>query len=131
MPGLRLRPLTIAVALLLLAITAVLTVLTWQANARSERSLLDRQLAQVGTLLTNQAAVDRTLLADIGQVAINTDANPDAFARFAAGELERTGQSLSLWRVTDGHAQRVANQGVEPRLPDAPTPWRASRPTGS
>lgn len=115
----RLRPLTVAVALLLLAITGLLTVLTWQADARSERSLLDRQLAQVGTLLSNQAVVDRTLLSDIGQVAVNTDANPGAFARFAAGELQRTGQSLSLWRVTNGSAQRLANQGVEPRLPNA------------
>jgi serine phosphatase RsbU (regulator of sigma subunit) len=121
MPRTRVRPLTVAVALLLLAITAGLTVLTWQANARNERSLLDRQLAQVGTLLTNQAAVDRTVLADIGQVAVNTNANPNAFARFAARELQQTGQSLSLWRITDGRAERLANQGVQPRLSAAQT----------
>jgi serine phosphatase RsbU (regulator of sigma subunit)/type II secretory pathway pseudopilin PulG len=118
MPGLRLRPLTVVVAVLLLAITAVLTVLTWQADARSERSILDRQLAQVGSLLSNQAAVDRTVLADIGQVAVNTQASPTAFARWAERELQETHQSLSLWRVADGHAQRLANKGEEPHIGD-------------
>lgn len=118
MPRLRLRPLTIVVALLLLGITAVLTVLTWQADARSERTLLDRQLAQVGSLLANQAAVDRTVLADIGQAAVNTNGNPSTFARWAARELQETHQSLSLWRVADGHAQRLANQGEDPLIGD-------------
>lgn len=117
MPALRLRPFTVAVALGLLVITAVLTVVTWQADARSERSLLDRQLAQVGSLLGNQAAVLQTEMSDIGQVATDTDASPDAFARFAGHELEQTRQSLSLWRVDGGQPQRLANQGVEPQLP--------------
>jgi serine phosphatase RsbU (regulator of sigma subunit) len=117
MRGLRLRWTSLLVSVVLLAITAVLTVLAWQVDAHSEQRLLDRQLAQVGTLLSNQAAVIETEMADIGQVAINTNANPNAFARFAAGELRQTNQSLSLWRVGGGHATQLATQGVAPRLP--------------
>src|SRR3954453_2340738 len=106
MSSFRLRRVSVAVAALVLAVTVVLTVLTWQTNARSERRLLDRQLAQVGTLLTSQASVLQVELADIAQVAVNTNANPAAFARFAGQQLTQTGQSLSLWRVTDGTAQQ-------------------------
>src|SRR4051812_33794525 len=111
------RRLSVVVAVLLLAVTAALTVLAWQVNARSEQRLLDRQLAQVGSLITSQAAVLQVELADIGQVAVNTDANPNAFARFAADELVQTGQSLSLWRIGEGAAERLAVQGVDPLLP--------------
>src|SRR4051794_29479335 len=111
------RKVTVAIAVLLLAITGVLTYLTWRVNAHSEQRLLGRQLAQVGTLLSNQAAVLQVQLADVGQVAVNTNANPAAFARFGASQLKQTGQSLSLWRITDGRADQVALQGVEPRLP--------------
>jgi serine phosphatase RsbU (regulator of sigma subunit) len=117
--------------LVLSLVTVALTALSWQVNARSEQRLLGRQLAQVGTLLTNQAAVLRTEMADIGQVAVNTNANPNAFARFAAGELKQTGQSLTLWRITDGHAQQLAAQGVDARLPpDGPSALTRLRPTG-
>src|SRR3954465_3348990 len=66
------RKLSIAVALLTLAITVGLTVLSWQVTTRSEERLLARQLAQVGTLLGNQSAVLEVTLADVGQVAVNT-----------------------------------------------------------
>jgi hypothetical protein len=111
------RPVSVIVAALVIVVTVVLAVLTWQANDRSERRLLDRQLAQVGTLLTNQAAVLQVTLADIALVAVNTNANPAAFARFADKELTETGQSLSLWRVTDGGAEQLAVQGLPPLLP--------------
>src|SRR3954465_2669813 len=111
------RRVSVLVALVVLLLSALLTVLTWQTNARSERRLLDRQLAQVGTLLTNQAAVLQVTLADIAQVAVNTNANPAAFARFADKELTETGQPLSLWRITNGTAEQLAVQGLPPRLP--------------
>ena len=130
MASFRPRRVSIAVAALVLAITAVLTVLTWQTNARSERRLLDRQLAQVGSLLTNQASVIQVQLADIGLVAVNTNANPAAFARFADRELTETGQSLSLWRVTDGAVQQLAVAGVPPLLPaGGPEALAALEPT--
>ena len=52
-----LRKVTVIVAVLLLAITGALTFLTWRVNEHSEQRLLGRQLAQVGTLLSTQAAV--------------------------------------------------------------------------
>jgi serine phosphatase RsbU (regulator of sigma subunit) len=118
MPKTAPRTLSVIVAVLLLAITVGLSFLTWRVNANSEHSLLRRQLAQVGTLLTNQAAVMQVQLADIAQVAVATNANPGAFARFADRQLQETGQSLSLWRVTDGGAERLAVQGVDPLLPE-------------
>jgi serine phosphatase RsbU (regulator of sigma subunit) len=115
----RVRPrrLSAVVAVLTLVITVLLTYLTWRVNSHSEERLLSRQLAQVGTLLSNQAAVLQTELADVGQVAVNTNANPAAFARFADRELKQTGQSLSLWRVNGGSAEQLAVSGIAPRLP--------------
>jgi hypothetical protein len=122
---------SVLVAVVLVAVTVGLAVLTWQVNRRSEQRLLDRQLDQVGTVLTGQAAVLRVQLADIGQAAVNTDADPDVFARWAGGELTRTGQSLSLWRIGDGTPERVALQGVEPLLPaDGPAAIAGMEPTG-
>ena len=117
----RLRKVSIVVAVLLLAATAVLTFLTWRVTTHSEERLLDRQLAQVGTLLSTQSAVLQVQLADVGAVAVNTNANPASFARFGASQLQQTGQSLSLWRVADGRAEQLALQGVEPVLPPGGT----------
>ena len=111
------RRLSASVAVVVLAITVVLAYLASIVNAHSESRLLGRQVAQVGTLLGNQASVLQTELEDIGTVAVNTQANPAAFARFAARELKRSGQSLSLWRVTDRKAERLAVQGVDPLGP--------------
>ena len=118
MPTTAPRTLSVVVALTLLAITVALSFLTWHVNDNSEESLLRRQLAQVGTLLGSQASVLQVQLADMGLVAVATDADPDAFARFADRQLQETGQSLSLWRVSDEGAERVAEQGVPPLLPD-------------
>jgi serine phosphatase RsbU (regulator of sigma subunit) len=112
------RTLSAVVALVALAITVVLAYLAYIVNAHSEERLLGRQVAQVGTLLGNQSAVLQTELADIGTVAVNTRANPAAFARFASRELRQTGQSLSLWQVTAGKAERLAVQGVDPIGPE-------------
>jgi serine phosphatase RsbU (regulator of sigma subunit) len=125
------RTLSVVVAVLLLAITVGLTFLTWRVNDNSEQSLLRRQLAHVGTLLTTQAAVLQVQLADIGQVAVATDANPDAFARWADRQLQDTGQSLSLWRVSDGGVERLAVKGVDPLLPvDGGEAFADLEPTG-
>ncbi|WP_179717176.1 PP2C family protein-serine/threonine phosphatase [Petropleomorpha daqingensis] len=123
---------TVGVAVLLLAITAGLTFLTWRVDEHSEQRLLARQLAQVGTLLTSQAAVLQVQLADMGQVAVNTGARPDTFARWAARQLQQTQQSLSLWRVTDGQVSQVAQQGLEARLPaDGPAALGSLKADGS
>src|SRR3978361_1928328 len=111
------RRLSVAVTVAVVLISVALAWLASTVNSHSNERLLDRQLAQVGTLLSNQAAVLQTELADVGQVAVNTGANPAAFARFAGGELKQTGQSLSLWRMAGGQAQQIAVQGVAPRLP--------------
>ena len=108
------RRLSAVVAVVALAITVVLAYLAAVVNKHSEERLLARQVAQVGTLLGNQAGVLQTELADMGTVAVNTQANPGAFARFAARELQQSKQSLSLWRVSGGQAQRLAVQGVDP-----------------
>lgn len=125
------RRVSVLVAALLVAVTGTLTYLTWQANEHSEERLLARQLAQVGTLLSSQGDVLQVQLADIGQVAVGTDADPDVFARFADDELTETGQSLSLWRVADGGAERLAVQGLEPRMPpDGSASLAALQPDG-
>jgi hypothetical protein len=127
----RLRKVSVVVAVLLLVVTGVLTFLSWRVSEHSEQRLLSRQMALVGSLLTSQAAVLQVQLADIAQVAVNTNANPAAFARFGATQLQQTGQSLSLWRITDGQAERLALQGVDPRLPAEGTGALAAlEPTG-
>jgi serine phosphatase RsbU (regulator of sigma subunit) len=108
------RRLSAVVAVVALAIAVVLAYLASVVNAHSEERLLARQVAQIGTLLSNQAAVLQVELADMAQAAVNTKGNPSVFAHWASGELTATGQSLSLWRVTDGQAKRLALQGVGP-----------------
>ncbi|MDT0275225.1 PP2C family protein-serine/threonine phosphatase [Blastococcus goldschmidtiae] len=125
------RTLSVAVALVLLAITVGLALLTWQVNANSEQSLLRRQLAQIGTLLESEATILQVQLADMGLVAVATDADPEAFARIADMQVDATGQSLSLWRVTDGAADRLASQGTPPVLPeDGADSLAGLQPTG-
>jgi hypothetical protein len=111
------RRLSAAVAVTVLAIAVVLAYLASVVNAHSEDGLLARQVAQIGTLLDNQAAVLQVELSDMAQAAVNTNGNPAVFARWAAGELTATGQSVSLWRITDGTATRLAVQGVAPLMP--------------
>jgi serine phosphatase RsbU (regulator of sigma subunit) len=108
------------VAVVVLGFTAVLAVLAGQVNARAERDLLHRQVAQAGTVLTTQIAVLTTQLADAGQVATATGADPGAFQRFAAARIAgSSGLSLSLWRIGDGgQVQRLAVQGPEPAGPE-------------
>jgi serine phosphatase RsbU (regulator of sigma subunit) len=124
------RRVSVLVAVSVLLVTVALTVLSWRVSTNSEQRLLARQLAQVGTLLGQQAAVLQVQLADMGQVAVNTDANPAAFARFAADQLQQTGQSLSLWRIAPGDPEQLAVQGVPPLLPDGPAALAGLEPTG-
>jgi serine phosphatase RsbU (regulator of sigma subunit) len=105
------------VAAVVLVITVVLAWLTEEVDDRADQRLLERQVAQAGAVLTTQVAVLTTQLADAGQVATATSANPGAFQRFAAARVSGTpGLSLSLWRVGDGGAERLAVQGPDPVL---------------
>jgi serine phosphatase RsbU (regulator of sigma subunit) len=125
------RKLSIGVALLLLLITVGLSFLTWKVNENAEQSLLRRQLAQVGSLLGNEADVLQVQLADMGLVAAATGASPQAFARIADQQVEKTGQSLSLWRVADGEAEQLVVRGDAPLLPeDAADVLADLEPTG-
>ncbi|TQN42837.1 serine phosphatase RsbU (regulator of sigma subunit) [Blastococcus colisei] len=131
MPRIAPRTLSVVVAMSLLALTVALSFLTWHVNDNSEESLLRRQLAQIGTLLGNEATVLEVQLADMGLVAVATDADPGAFARIADRQVDETGQSLSLWRVGDGVAEQVASQGLPPLLPEGGTESLAAvQPTG-
>jgi serine phosphatase RsbU (regulator of sigma subunit) len=114
------RRVAAVVAVVVLAVAAVLAVLAAQVNARAEADSLEREVAQAGTVLTTQIAVLTTQLADAGQVATATNANPGAFQRFAAARISgSSGMSLSLWRTgEDGQAEQVAVQGPDPVGPD-------------
>ncbi|MGY1644297.1 PP2C family protein-serine/threonine phosphatase [Geodermatophilus sp. SYSU D00703] len=114
------RRVAAVVAVVVLAVAAVLAVLAGQVNARAEADSLQRQVAQAGTVLTTQIAVLTTQLADAGQVATATGANPGAFQRFAAARISGdTGMSLSLWRTGNGgQAEQLTVQGPHPAGPD-------------
>jgi serine phosphatase RsbU (regulator of sigma subunit) len=107
-------------AAVIVAVTAALAVLAGQVNARAERDLLEREVAQAGTVLTTQIAVLTTQLADAAQVAAGTGADPGAFEAFAAARVTGAGdRSLSLWRTGDGgRAELLAAQGPEATGPD-------------
>src|SRR4051794_41464457 len=103
------------VAAVVLVITVVLAWLTEEVDDRADQRLLERQVAQAGAVLTTQVAVLTTQLADAGQVATATSANPGAFQRFAAARVSGTpGLSLSLWRGGGGGGPRPARPGPPP-----------------
>jgi serine phosphatase RsbU (regulator of sigma subunit) len=114
------RRVAAVVAVVVLAVAAVLAVLAGQVNARAEADSLQREVAQAGTVLTTQIAVLTTQMADAGQVATATGADPDAFRRFAAARISgSTGMSLSLWRTGAGEQpEQLAVQGPDPAGPD-------------
>jgi hypothetical protein len=70
------RWVAVVAAGVIVTMTAVLAVLAAQVNARAERDLLQRQVAQAGAVLITQVAVVTTQLADAGPLATATDADP-------------------------------------------------------
>jgi hypothetical protein len=109
--------LAVLTAAAVLALTAVLTVLAWQTNRRSNQDLLQRQVAQAAAVLSTQVAVLQTQLTDAGQVADATAGAAGPFQRFAAGKASSPDVSFSLWRVAGGQAQQLAVQGPAPQGP--------------
>ncbi|MGY1634106.1 PP2C family protein-serine/threonine phosphatase [Geodermatophilus sp. SYSU D01186] len=113
------RRVAAVVAVVVLAVAALLAVLAGQVNAAAEADSLQRQVDQAGTVLTTQVTVLTTQLADAGEVATATDADPGAFQRFAARISDSTGMTLSLWRVGDGgQVEQLSVQGPDPAGPD-------------
>ncbi len=116
-PALRRTSAVIAVAVVL--VTALLAWLAAEVTRNANRELLDREVQQAATVLSNGVATLQVQLADAGQVAIATAAAPEPFERFAAARITSSESfaSLSLLRVTDGRTELLATEG-EPRLPE-------------
>jgi len=113
------RPLGIGVAIAVMALAVLLAWLASQVNARANRDLLDRQVEQAATVLSNAVEVRQVQLADAAQVATATGADPVRFGRFAAAQLTGTNtfSSVSLLRVQGGSVQVLTTEGDEPLMP--------------
>lgn len=107
------RPLSVAVLILTLVLTAVLTLLTAATRDHSTDGLLTGQVQQAAVTIGGQVPTVQAQLADAVQVATATDAQPAVFKRFVTPKLSAAGPfaAMSLWRLGPGGARELAHSG--------------------
>jgi serine phosphatase RsbU (regulator of sigma subunit) len=111
--ALRLRPLSAGVVGIGVALTLALTWVTDTVNSHNDDRLLAQQVQQTAAAISSALPVVQSQLVDAVQVGIDTNGDPQTFQRFIAAGTVSTGNSgsISLWRITGGHAQQIAAVG--------------------
>jgi hypothetical protein len=114
------RRLGVLVAVVVLAVSVVLSWLAWRVEVSANRDLLDRQVEQAATVLGGSVSLLQVQLADAGHVVAATDAAAGPFERFAAARITPEGSfaSLALLRIGNETAELLASEGEDPRFPD-------------
>jgi hypothetical protein len=107
------RPLSAGVVGIGLALTLGLAWITDVVNTHNNDRLLAQEVQQTAAAISSALPVIQSQLVDAVQVAIDTDGNAQTFQRFIAAGTVSTGNSgsISLWRITNGHAQAVTSVG--------------------
>jgi Stage II sporulation protein E (SpoIIE) len=118
--ALRLHPLSAAVIGIGVALTLGLTWVTDTVNSHNNHRLLVQEVQQTAAAISSALPVVQSQLVDAVQVAIDTNGNAQTFQRFVAAGTVSTGNSgsISLWRITDGHAQEITSIGPSLALVD-------------
>jgi hypothetical protein len=111
--ALRLRPLSTGVVGIGVALTLGLAWVTDVVNTHNDHRLLAQQVQQTAAAISSALPVVQSQLVDAVQVAIDTNGNAQTFQRFVTAGTVSTGNSgsISLWRLTNGHAQEVTSIG--------------------
>jgi serine phosphatase RsbU (regulator of sigma subunit) len=111
--ALRLRPLSAGVVGIGVALTLGLAWVTDVVNSHNNDRLLAQQVQQTAATISSALPVVQSQLVDAVQVAIDTNGNAQTFQRFVAAGTVSTGNSgsISLWRLTNGHAQEITAVG--------------------
>jgi hypothetical protein len=111
--ALRLRPLSAGVVGIGVALTLGLAWVTDVVNSHNNDRLLAQQVQQTAAAISSALPVVQSQLVDAVQVAIDTNGNAQTFQRFVAAGTVSTGNSgsISLWRLTNGHAQEITAVG--------------------
>src|ERR1700735_2286961 len=111
--ALRLRPLSAGVVGIGVALTLGLAWVTDVVNTHNNDRLLAQQVQQTAAAISSALPVVQSQLVDAVQVGIDTNGNADTFKRFVNAGTVSTGNSgsISLWRITDGHAQEISAVG--------------------
>ena len=111
--ALRLRPLSAGVVGIGVALTLGLAWVTDTVNTHNNDRLLAQQVQQTAAAISSALPVVQSQLVDAVQVGIDTNGNPDTFQRFVAAGTVSAGDSgsVSLWRITNGHAQEISAVG--------------------
>jgi hypothetical protein len=112
-----LRPLSGAVALAGLALTAGLVFTASTVNRDTNQRLLDLQVRQAAAAVGAALPAVQSQLADALQVQLDTG-RPAAFRRFVSSKVGPEGQfaSVSLWQKAVRGWRPLAEVGEEPRL---------------
>jgi serine phosphatase RsbU (regulator of sigma subunit) len=118
--ALRLRPLSAGVVGIGVALTLGLTWVTNTVNTHNNDRLLAQQVQQTAAAISSALPVVQSQLVDAVQVGIDTNGDAQTFQRFVAAGTVSTGNagSISLWRLTNGHAQEISNIGPPLALVD-------------
>jgi serine phosphatase RsbU (regulator of sigma subunit) len=111
--ALRLRPLSAGVVGIGVALTLGLTWVTDAVNSHNNHRLLVQEVQQTAAAISSALPVVQSQLVDAVQVAIDTNGNAQTFQRFVNAGTVSTGSSgsISLWRITNGHAQEITSVG--------------------
>ena len=111
--ALRLRPLSAGVVGIGVALTLGLAWVTDTVNTHNNDRLLAQQVQQTAAAISSALPVVQSQLVDAVQIGIDTNGNAQTFQRFVAAGTVSTGNSgsVSLWRLTNGHAQEITSIG--------------------
>lgn len=112
------RPLSVLIAAGGIALAAVLSLAAAAAHAHSNRRLLEQQVAEAGSVLTNQVSVVETKMADVFALVETTGGDAQTFETFAKRQISASGlfRSISLWKITNGGPERIALEGAPTTL---------------
>lgn len=107
------RPLTVGVVCACVVLTLGLAWAARQVDQHSNQRILEQQVQQAAVALSSSMPIVQAQLAQVLQVAEDTNGDPQIFQRFAGPLLKKHPEmvGLSLWQVTGGAAHQVANSG--------------------
>ncbi|MGH8891174.1 MAG: PP2C family protein-serine/threonine phosphatase [Acidothermaceae bacterium] len=109
------RPLTLVVVSVCIVLALGLAWVARAVNTHSNDRLLSQEVQQAAASLSSALPVVQSQLSQTAEVAIQTNARPDVFARFTAAQLKSSGiVAISLWQVKDGAVHQLAIQSKSP-----------------